>query len=55
MPAYLRDEIGIKAEALVIGVRDHGEIWVAGPRGRATASAMDDPQELAEAIHGLGI
>jgi MraZ protein len=27
VPAYLRDEVGIKADALVIGVRDHGEIW----------------------------
>jgi MraZ protein len=54
VPAYLRDEMGIGGEALVIGVRDHGEIW-APDRWRAYRRAMDDPATFAEAIRGLGI
>jgi MraZ protein len=54
VPAYLRDEIGIGAEALVIGVRDHGEIW-SPERWQAYRRAMDDPATFAEAIRGLGI
>ena len=54
VPAYLREEIGIGAEALVIGVRDHGEIW-APDRWGVYRRAMDDPATFAEAIRGLGI
>lgn len=54
VPAYLRDEMGIRAEALVIGVRDHGEIW-APDRWQGYRKAMDDPAKFAEAIRGLGI
>ena len=54
VPAYLRDEVGIAADALVIGVRDHGEIW-APDRWQSYRRAMDDPAKFAEAIRGLGI
>ena len=54
VPSYLRDEMGIGAEALVIGVRDHGEIW-APDRWATYRKAMDDPAKFAEAIRGLGI
>jgi MraZ protein len=54
VPAYLREEKGIGAEALVIGVRDHGEIW-APDRWRAYRRDMDDPAKFADAIRGLGI
>ena len=54
VPAYLRTEMGIGTEALVIGVRDHGEIW-APDRWAAYRREMDDPARFAEAIRGLGI
>ena len=54
VPAYLRDEMGIGTDALVIGVRDHGEIW-APDRWATYRKAMDDPARFAEAIRGLGI
>jgi MraZ protein len=54
VPAYLRDEMGIATDALVIGVRDHGEIW-APDRWQAYRRTMDDPATFAEAIRGLGI
>ena len=54
VPAYLRTEMGIGAEALVIGVRDHGEIW-APDRWQAYRREMDDPARFADAIRGLGI
>lgn len=51
---YLREEMGIGAEALVIGVRDHGEIW-APDRWEKYRKDMTDPAKFAEAIRGLGI
>ena len=54
VPSYLREEMGIATDALVIGVRDHGEIW-APDRWQSYRRAMDDPAKFAEAIRGLGI
>jgi MraZ protein len=54
LPAYLRSSIGLGAEAVVVGSRDHAEIW-APDRWDAYRQALDDPQELAEAFEGLGI
>jgi MraZ protein len=54
VPAYLREEMGIAGDALVIGVRDHGEIW-APDRWNAYRRDMTDPAKFAEAIRGLGI
>ena len=54
VPAYLRDEIGVSTEALVVGVRDHGEIW-APDRWQTYRSPMSDPAAFAEAIKDLGI
>ena len=54
VPGYLREEMGIATDALVIGVRDHGEIW-APDRWTTYRRAMDDPQTFADAIRGLGI
>ncbi len=54
IPAYLREGIGLEADAVIVGARDHAEIWVP-----ATwvdyRRAMDDPKAFAEAIQGLGI
>jgi transcriptional regulator MraZ len=54
LPAYLRDAIQLGADAVVVGSRDHAEIWV--PAAWATyGQELDDPQELAQAFQGLGI
>ncbi|MEO7664415.1 MAG: cell division/cell wall cluster transcriptional repressor MraZ, partial [Candidatus Limnocylindrales bacterium] len=54
LPQYLRDDIALGTEAVVLGARDHAEIWApavwAGYR-----RAMDDPATFAQAIQGLGI
>ena len=54
IPAYLREETGLEGEAVVIGARDHAEIW-APKRWAEYRRAMDDPEAFAEAIQGLGI
>jgi MraZ protein len=51
---YLREEIGLDGEAVVVGVRDHGEIW-APRRWSEYRRAMDNPDTFAEAIRDLGI
>jgi MraZ protein len=54
LPAYLREHIDLANEAVVVGSRDHAEIWV--PATWATyAQGLEDPDELAEAFQGLGI
>jgi MraZ protein len=54
VPAYLREETGLATDAVVVGVRDHAEIW-APVRWADYRRAMDDPGAFAEAIAGLGI
>ena len=54
LPAYLRESIGLGGDAVVVGSRDHAEIW-APDRWDAYRRALDDPQELASAFEGLGI
>jgi transcriptional regulator MraZ len=54
LPAYLRESIGLGTDAVVVGSRDHAEIW-APDRWDAYRRALDDPQELAKAFEGLGI
>jgi MraZ protein len=54
LPAYLREGIGLGSDAIVLGARDHAEIWA--PATWATyRRAMDDPEAFAQAIQGLGI
>ena len=54
LPAYLREHIDLGNDAVVVGSRDHAEIWV--PATWATyAQGLEDPDELAEAFQGLGI
>ena len=54
LPAFLRDAIGLGADAVVVGSRDHAEIWA--PDAWATyAAQLDDADELAQAFEGLGI
>lgn len=54
VPAYLRAEIGLGTDAVVVGSRDHAEIW-APATWTTYGQALDDPQELAQAFEGLGI
>lgn len=54
LPAYLREHIDLGGDAVVVGSRDHAEIWV--PATWASyAQGLDDPDELAQAFQGLGI
>ncbi|HSL76250.1 MAG TPA: division/cell wall cluster transcriptional repressor MraZ, partial [Candidatus Limnocylindrales bacterium] len=54
LPAYLREHIDLGNEAVVVGSRDHAEIWV--PATWATyAQGLEDSDELARAFEGLGI
>ncbi len=54
IPAYLRDFAGLTEEAVVVGSRDHAEIW-APDRWETYSQALADPARLAEALEGLGI
>ena len=54
VPAYLRDAIGLTTEAVIVGTRDHVEIW-APDRWDDYRKGLDDPQALAQAFEGLGI
>jgi MraZ protein len=54
LPAFLREHIDLGSDAVVVGSRDHAEIWV--PATWSTyGQTLDDPQELAQAFEGLGI
>jgi len=54
LPAYLREHIELGGDAVVVGSRDHAEIWVPDT-WTAYAAQLDDPDELAQAFQGLGI
>jgi len=54
LPAFLREAAGLDGEAVVVGSRDHAEIWAPG-RWESYRRALDDPQKLAQAFQGLGI
>jgi MraZ protein len=54
VPQYLRETAGLDAEAVVVGSRDHAEIW-APTRWDDYRRGLEDPETLAEALQGLGI
>jgi MraZ protein len=54
VPAYLREEAGLATDAVIVGIRDHAEIW-APTRWTDYRRGMDDPGAFAKAIAGLGI
>ena len=54
VPGYLREMAGLDSEAVVVGARDHAEIW-APDRWDLYRRGLEDPAALAEAIEGLGI
>jgi MraZ protein len=54
LPAYLRESVGLGANAVVVGSRDHAEIW-APEHWDEYRRTLQDPDELARAFEGLGI
>lgn len=54
IPAYLREFAGLAGDAVVVGSRDHAEIW-APERWADYSMGLADPARLAEALEGLGI
>lgn len=54
VPQNLRDHAGLEGEALVLGSRDHAEIW-APARWAVYSRSLEDPDAFAQAIAGLGI
>jgi MraZ protein len=54
LPAYLRELAKLGGEAVVVGSRDHAEIW-APDRWDTYRRDLEDPESLAAALEGLGI
>jgi transcriptional regulator MraZ len=54
VPAYLRESAGLGNDAVVVGSRDHAEIW-APARWDDYRRSLEDPESLAKALEGLGI
>ena len=54
VPAYLREAIELGGDAVVVGARDHAEIW-APARWDEYRRALEDSDAFAQAIQGLGI
>ena len=54
VPQGLRAFAGLEEEAMVLGSRDHAEIW-APARWETYSESLDDPDAFAQAIAGLGI
>jgi MraZ protein len=54
LPGYLRETAGLGSDAVVVGARDHAEIW-APHTWETYRRSLEDPAQLAEAIQGLGI
>lgn len=54
VPAGLREWAGLEGEAVVVGARDHVELWEPA-RWVDYSAAMNSPDVLAEHLQGLGI
>lgn len=54
VPANLRAFASLESEAVVVGMRDHIELWEPA-RWDAYSAEMNSPDVLAERLHGLGI
>ncbi len=54
VPAVLREFAGLEDEVVVVGSRDHLELW-APATWDAYCARMDDPELLAANLQGLGI
>jgi MraZ protein len=54
IPTFLREMADLGSEAVVVGSRDHAEIW-APARWDDYRRTLEDPDTLAEALRDLGI
>ncbi len=54
VPVFLREWAGLAGEAVIVGSRDHAEIW-APARWEGVRRELEDPARLAEHLTGLGI
>jgi MraZ protein len=54
VPASLREYAALRTEAVVVGSRDHAEIW-APDRWASVREGLTDPDALARSLAGLGI
>lgn len=54
VPQQLREHAGLEGEALVLGAREHAEIW-SPARWAEYSRGLQDPDAFAQAIAGLGI
>ncbi len=54
LPAALREWAGLEGEAVVVGGRDHAEVW-APSRWEEYQREMESPDALASHLSGLGI
>jgi MraZ protein len=54
VPAGLREFAGLNGEAVVVGARDHVELWQPA-RWAAYSAGMNEPDVFAAHIQGLGI
>ncbi len=54
VPASLRTWANLESEAVIVGARDHAEIWAPG-RWDDVRRSLEDPETLAAHLDGLGI
>lgn len=54
VPSVLREFAGLVSEAVVVGSRDHLEVW-SPDTWREYSARMDQPEVLAQHLQGLGI
>jgi MraZ protein len=54
LPQGLREFAGLQEEAVVLGSRDHAEVWTPA-RWTEYSQGLEDPDAFAHAIAGLGI
>lgn len=54
VPGYLREWAELAGEAVIVGSRDHAEIW-APARWDGVRRELEDPAKLAKHLTGLGI
>jgi MraZ protein len=54
LPASLRGFAGLEGEAVIVGSRDHAEIW-APARWEEYRRELESPEALAKHLSGLGI
>ena len=54
LPAYLREYAALTGDVVILGARDHVEIW-APSRWDDVRRSLEDPETLAAHLDGLGI